>query len=164
MLEEFIEKIKESKQNQNSVSKEQQKTQTFLTFRINEKIFAIPSFKIKEILKDSEVYPVPFVPPYIKGILNRYGDPYVVIDFASLLNLPEQKSSLFIVINDDSNSCLKVTDVKEFHSAKTSDLVPFSENDDNSFFEGTLLINGQEVFVINSEALLKKTGDDFESF
>ena len=40
----------------------------------------------------------------------------------------------------------------------------FSENDDNSFFEGTLLINGQEVFVINSEALLKKTGDDFESF
>ena len=107
---------------------------------------------------------MPFVPPYIKGILNRYGDPYVVIDFASLLNLPEQKSSLFIVINDDSNSCLKVTDVKEFHSAKTSDLVPFSENDDNSFFEGTLLINGQEVFVINSEALLKKTGDDFESF
>ena len=159
MDENLIQEIKKSKVEQDAGGTSSKKT-TYLIFAINDRLFAFPSGAIKEILKDSEVFPVPFVPSYIIGILNRSGDPYAVIDIAALIGESEQNASLFVVLNDESNTCLKITDVKEFYTASDSEIVRFSENDISEFFDGTLNTGEREIFIINLKAFLKKVGKD----
>ena len=73
--------------------------QNFLLFSINSKKYALSSNFVRELLKDIEVFPLPFVPSYIDGVLNRYGDSYAVIEPAYLFNDVRQDSSLFIVFS-----------------------------------------------------------------
>lgn len=152
-----IQKTKAEQQGNNKVAKKI----TYLIFATNGRFLAFPSNAVKEILKGNEVFPVPFVPPYINGILNRYGDPYAVIDIAPLIGETEQKTSLFAVLNDESHSCLKITDVKEFYNVTENEIIRFAENDLSEFFDGSLKTKYGEVFIINLKALLKKVERDF---
>lgn len=158
----LIQQIKDSR-NSGGISETVQEKKTYLIFSVNERLFAFPSCQVKEILKDAQVFPIPFVPSYIKGILNRYGDPYSVIDIASLVGEKEQDSSLFVVINDESQSCLKITDVKEFYTSSGKDVTLFSENDFSDFFEGSLKVGQQDIFIINLKNFLKKVEKDLAS-
>ena len=92
--------------------------------------------------------------------MNRYGDPYVVIDPAVFEGKEPQQSFLFIVMNDESHTCLRVTDVKEFFTASENDIVHFSEAEISDFYEGTLNVNGQEVFVLKVQAIMEKVGKE----
>ena len=96
MAEEILSLIKNA--NSEKEVKEQKKNQSiWLIFTIGEKRFAIPAETVREILRDATVFPLPFVPSYVDGILNRYGDPYVVINPATLEGYDAPKSLLFIV-------------------------------------------------------------------
>ena len=121
-------------------------------------LYAIPAESVKEILREATVFPLPFVPPYVNGVLNRYGDPYVVIDSAVLDGKSPQNSKLFIVLNDESHSCLRVTDVKEFYSAAEESIAHFSEEGISDFYDGTITVEGQKVFVLNIQAIIEKVG------
>ena len=88
MAEEILSLIKSSAQEKNESQNTEQKT-TWLIFTIGNQadrknLYAMPAGKVKEILRDATVFPLPFVPTYVNGVLNRYGDPYVVIDPAIL--------------------------------------------------------------------------------
>ena len=83
MDEDILSLIKSEKSGKTS-EKVKEKKSIWLIFTIGEKRFAIPAETVKEILRDATVFPLPFVPAYIDGILNRYGDPYVVINPATL--------------------------------------------------------------------------------
>ena len=164
MSEEILSLIKSGKQEKTTEHKVEKKT-TWLIFTIGNQAdgknqYAIPAEIVKEILRDATVFPLPFVPPYVNGVLNRYGDPYVVIDSAVLEGKEPQKSLLFIVMNDESHTCLRITDVKDFFTASEKDVVKFSEAELSDFYDGTLNINGQEVFVLNVQSIIEKVGKE----
>ena len=119
-------------------------------------LYAIPADSVKEILRDATVFPLPFVPPYVNGVLNRYGDPYVVIDSAVLEGKEAQQSKLFIVLNDESHTCLRITDVRDFFTASEKDVIHFSEEELSDYYEGTLKVKNQEVFVLKVQAIIEK--------
>ena len=88
MSEEILSLIKSSNR-ENAEKKQLKKKAVWLIFTIGNQadgknLYAIPADSVKEILRDATVFPLPFVPPYVNGVLNRYGDPYVVIDSAVL--------------------------------------------------------------------------------
>ena len=88
MPEEILSLIKSSNR-ENAEKKQLKKKSVWLIFTIGNQadgknLYAIPADSVKEILRDATVFPLPFVPPYVNGVLNRYGDPYVVIDSAVL--------------------------------------------------------------------------------
>jgi purine-binding chemotaxis protein CheW len=92
--------------------------------------------------------------------LNRYGDPYVVINPAVLEGYEAPQSMLFVVLNDESHTCLRITDVKDFFTATEKDVVHFSEADISDFYEGTINIDGQEVFILKVQAIIEKVGKE----
>ena len=147
---------------------EDQKTDnkaTWLIFKIGndeagKNLCAIPAEKVKEILRDADVFPLPFVPPYVNGLLNRYGDPYVVVDSAIIEGKEAQNSLLFIVLNDESHTCLRITDVKDFFTEDVNSVVPFDENELSEFYEGTIKVEGQDVFIMNVQAIIEKVGKE----
>ena len=164
MSEEILSLIKNGAQ-ENSEEQKIEKKATWLIFTIGEQtdgknLYAIPAESVKEILRDATIFPLPFLPPYINGVLNRYGDPYVVVDSAVLEGKEAQKSFLFIVINDESHTCLRITDVKDFFTATEKDVVRFSETELSDFCEGALNVNGQNVFVLKVQAIIEKVGKE----
>ena len=164
MSEEILSLIKSGVQEKSTDQKAEKKA-TWLIFTIGSAAdgnnqYAIPAESVKEILRDATVFPLPFVPPYVNGVLNRYGDPYVVVDSAVLEGKEAQNSFLFIVLSDESHTCLRITDVKDFFTASEKDVVHFSEAELSDFYDGTLKINGQEVFVLNVQAVIEKVGKE----
>ncbi len=164
MSDEILSLIKNSSQEE-ITGKVILKKSTWLIFTIGnnndgKNLYAIPAESVKEILRDATVFPLPFVPPYVNGVLNRYGDPYVVIDSALLEGKEAQKSFLFIVMNDESHTCLRITDVKDFFTATEKDVIHFSESELSEFYDGTLNVDGQDVFVLNVQAIIEKVGKE----
>ncbi|MCR5612413.1 chemotaxis protein CheW [Treponema sp.] len=164
MAEEILSLIKSSSYTKTETQQTEKKA-TWLIFTIGnssdgKNMYAVPAECVKEILRDATVFPIPFVPPYVNGVLNRYGDPYVVIDSAVLEGKEAQKSFLFIVLNDESHTCLRITDVKDFFTATEKDVVHFSESELSDFYDGTLSIDGQEVFVLKIQAIIEKVGKE----
>ena len=159
MAEEILSLIKSAK-SEKEVKKQKDNQSIWLIFTIGEKRFAIPAETVKEILRDATVFPLPFVPSYVDGILNRYGDPYVVINPATLEGYDAPKSLLFIVLNDESHSCLRITDVKDFFSASEKNIVHFNEDELSEYYDGTLKVDGEDVFVMNIQAIIEKVGKE----
>ncbi|MBQ1711299.1 MAG: chemotaxis protein CheW [Treponema sp.] len=164
MSEEILSLIKSSNR-ENTEKKQLKKKAVWLIFTIGNQadgknLYAIPADSVKEILRDATVFPLPFVPPYVNGVLNRYGDPYVVIDSAVLEGKEAQQSMLFIVLNDESHTCLRITDVRDFFTASEKDVIHFSEEELSDYYEGTLKVNNQEVFVLKVQAIIEKVGKE----
>ena len=160
MPEEILSLIKSSNR-ENAEKKQLKKKSVWLIFTIGNQadgknLYAMPADSVKEILRDATVFPLPFVPPYVNGVLNRYGDPYVVIDSAVLEGKEAQQSKLFIVLNDESHTCLRITDVRDFFTASEKDVIHFSEEELSDYYEGTLKVKNQEVFVLKVQAIIEK--------
>lgn len=159
MTEELFNQIKNELSQEKTESVASEKS-TWLIFSIASKPYAIPAESVKEILRDAQVFPLPFVPDYLKGVVNRYGDPYAVIDPSILINNESQNSSLFIVLNDESHSCLQISDVKDFYTAAQTDIIHFAQTEMSDYFEGTLIIDQEQILVLKPEAFLERVGTD----
>lgn len=136
---------------------------TWLIFSVNEDIFAIESYKAKEVLRNMEIYPLPFVPEFIKGVLNRHGSPYTVVDLSVFLGGKKQDSLLFIVLNlPDSQFCIQVCDVLDFHTLEEKDVILIEESQEIPFFSGTINYKGKKVPILEIEKIYEKIKFDFE--
>src|SRR4051812_29350448 len=56
------------------------KTESFLTFKLEEETFAVPVSKVLEIQEIRQITKVPQTPPYMRGVLNLRGSVLPVID------------------------------------------------------------------------------------
>ncbi len=162
MTDELFSTIKNelSKKNETETKSSKKKT-TWLIFTLqNQQYYALPASSVKEILRDTQVFPLPFTPKYIKGVVNRYGDPYAIVDPAVLMGENEQNSSIYIVVNDETHTCFQIFDVKDFYSASESELVPFAQSETSDYFEGTITFYNKSVFVLKIAAFLEKVEQD----
>ena len=57
----------------------------YLIFTVREKQYALPSKIISEVAALERVFPLPLVPDYVRGLINRYSVPYALIDICFLL-------------------------------------------------------------------------------
>jgi len=57
----------------------------YLIFTVRDKRYALPSKIISEVTVMEKVFPLPLIPDYILGIINRYSVPYALIDLGFLL-------------------------------------------------------------------------------
>lgn len=164
-MNDLIEEIKNN-QNSNTENEESQDVQeiTWLIFSVNDEIFGIEAPVAKEILKNMDIYPLPFVPDFIKGVINRHGEPYTVIDLALFLGKQQQESSLFIVLNlPDNQFCVQITDILDFHTAKETDIIKMADIQDAPFYNGTIEYKGKNVPIIQLDKIYDKIRTDLES-
>jgi purine-binding chemotaxis protein CheW len=60
---------------------------SFLTFLIEDELFAVEVIKVIEVLRNQEIYEVPKTEEYIKGIINFRGNVLTVIDTRKKINM-----------------------------------------------------------------------------
>ena len=73
----------------------------YLIFTIREKQYAIPSRLISEVAALEKAFPLPLVPGYVRGIINRYSVPYALIDICFLLLSDASSARKVIVLKEE---------------------------------------------------------------
>ncbi|WPL19775.1 Chemotaxis protein CheW [Thiorhodovibrio winogradskyi] len=113
---------------------------SFVTFSLAEETYAIDVLQVQEVLKVTEIAPVPGVPNYILGIINLRGDVVTVIDGRRRMGLPDQaptdQSRIVIIDVDNQNVGILVDSVAEVVQipSKSIDPAPAVGNDQSSRF------------------------------
>lgn len=90
---------------------------SYVTFSLEDETYAIDVLQVQEVLKLTEIAPVPGVPDYILGIINLRGDVVTVIDARRRMLLPERApddaSRIVIIDVDHQNVGILVDSVAE---------------------------------------------------
>lgn len=130
---------------------------TWLIFSMHEKLYAIVASSVKEILRNLELYPLPFLPNYFSGVVNRHGDPYAVVDGSLIIGEEKQDSALYAVLNiPNEQLCLRISSIVDFYVASSSSVTPFSDGEEFSCFSGFVSYHKESVPVFNITSLYDK--------
>lgn len=66
----------------------------YLTFKMEEEIFALDVGKVREILDYTTITKVPQTPDYMKGVINLRGSVVPVVDMRLKFNMPPQERTV----------------------------------------------------------------------
>ncbi|WP_177420492.1 chemotaxis protein CheW [endosymbiont of Lamellibrachia barhami] len=109
-----------------------------VTFRLKDESYGINVMKVQEVLRVTEIAPVPGAPPFVLGIINLRGNVVTVIDTRSRFGLPsaELDDSSRIVIIESEKQVVgilvdAVAEVVELNADEV-DAAPNVGNDENS--------------------------------
>ncbi len=75
--------------------KDQAKNDTisqWVTFRLGEEVYGIDVLQVQEVLRITEISPVPGAPDYVLGIINLRGNVVTVVDARNRFGLPPKES------------------------------------------------------------------------
>jgi purine-binding chemotaxis protein CheW len=96
----------------------------YLVFSIQDTYYALPSRLIGEVAALETVFPLPLMPPYVRGIINRYFVPYALIDIGSLLLETGAEASKIIVLKEEVDKlAFLIDDVTDMADIAPADLV-----------------------------------------
>jgi purine-binding chemotaxis protein CheW len=148
---------------QSSSGEVQEKVRKLIVFRVNEKLYALYADMIREIVIDVPLFYVPFVPPYIRGFINRHGEPYTVFDLNMLFEQKKLDTSTFFILNiEGDQAAFMLTDVVEIQKTPESAIhkVTLRDEDEDFFMSSVSSPDGEEIFILNTEAILKRLERD----
>ena len=136
---------------------------TWLVFKSFDSTYAVESFNVREVLRNNDVFPLPFAPSYVKGVLNFYGKPYAVVDFTLLQNLERTNSRLFLVLNEAEDIALQIDDIVDFYTSDDVEEQQILNKTDADLFSQTITIGKIIAPVIDVKAIAKKVKSEIES-
>jgi chemotaxis signal transduction protein len=131
-------------------------------FRIDQKRYALDAEEIREIILGYPLFYVPFVPPYIRGFINRHGEPHTVIDLNVLFEQVQLDASTFLVLNRKGDQlALIISEICEIIKVREPDVHRVTgDTGEDDFFTGSVTVGGREVFIVNLEAIHERQEKD----
>lgn len=133
----------------------------WVTFQLGEETYGINVMQVREVLRYTEIAPVPGAPDYVLGIINLRGNVVTVIDTRSRFGLAQAEvtdNSRVIVIEAESQVVgIMVDSVAEVVYLKTSeiDTTPSVGTDESAkFIQGVSNRNGSLLILVDLNKLL----------
>ena len=137
----------------------------YLIFTTQEKRYALPSWIISEVAALEKIFPLPLVPDYVRGIINRYSIPYALIDLNYLMHKEISKAGKIIVLKEEVDKvALLIDDVTDIADLSPEEMMKTEQEEAstagivNAFFEW----KGLPVFCLDTTELLSRIKQDFE--
>ena len=134
----------------------------FLIVQVKDKKYAFYVEQIKEIVTNVPLYFVPFVPPYIRGFINRHGEPYTVFDLNALFEGKKMESSTFLISNFENDQiAFMVTGVIEILKVPENEVHMITSSDENEgVFLGCVTSHNKEIFILNLPNIKERLEND----
>ena len=146
--------------NQNAVNPQDEVLQ-WVTFRLESEAYGINVMQVQEVLRVSEITPVPGAPPYILGIINLRGNVVTVLDTRMRFGLPiyetDDASRVVIVESKGNVLGILVDSVAEVVYLRSSDIetAPNVGNDESSkYIQGVYSNEGNLLILVDVNKLL----------
>ncbi|ACL72432.1 chemotaxis protein CheW [Thioalkalivibrio sulfidiphilus] len=138
-------------------------TAQYVTFRLAEETYAINVMQVQEVLRVSEIAPVPGAPHYVLGIVNLRGNVVTVIDARRRLGLeprePDDASRVVIIEVSNQVVGILVDSVAEVIELGTAEIEPAPNvgNDESSkYIQGVASRDGELTIVVDLNKLLSE--------
>ncbi len=139
----------------------------WVTFRLDDEKYGIRVMQVQEVLRMTEIAPVPGAPDYVLGIINLRGNVVTVIDSRKRFGLAEAEvddSTRIVIIEADKHVVgILVDSVAEVVDLKTSeiDAAPNVGNDDSSkYIQGVSSKDKELLILVDVNKLL--TDDEWD--
>ena len=137
----------------------------YLIFTIREKQYALPSKIISEVAALEKVFPLPLVPAYVRGIINRYSVPFALIDICFLLFKDFSSARKVIVLKEEVDRlAFLIDDITDIADLSPDQLMKIEQEENaltgsiSAFFEW----KGNQVFCFETTEILGRIKSDFE--
>jgi purine-binding chemotaxis protein CheW len=140
-------------------------SEKYLIFSILNKYYSIPSKYISGISLFETVYPLPLMPSYILGVINRYSVPYALFDIGLLFyNTPSPRNKVLIVKDEIDRIAFLIDDVAGIEDIQHEKLFMMERNPDSDDLTEAVYAsfnwNNSEVFVLDIQRILSRvTGE-----
>ena len=140
-------------------------TEKFLIFTVQDKRYALLSKTISEVASLEKVFPLPLVPDYVRGVINRYSVPYALIDISFLFFNNASNARKVIVLKEEVDKlALLVDDVTDIADIPPEELIKTEQEENevsgsvSAFFEW----KDYHVFCLDAEELINLIKQDFQ--
>ena len=139
----------------------------WVTYRLGEETYGINVMQVQEVLRYTEIAPVPGAPDYVLGIINLRGNVVTVIDTRSRFGLPPTETTdntrIVIIESDEQVVGILVDSVAEVVYLKTSeiDVAPNVGTEEIAkFIQGVSNRDGELLILVDLNKLL--TDDEWD--
>ncbi|MED5441237.1 MAG: chemotaxis protein CheW [Pseudomonadota bacterium] len=133
----------------------------WVTFRLENESYGINVMQVQEVLRYTEIAPVPGAPPYVLGIINLRGNVVTVIDTRQRFGLPTSDTTdqTRIVIIEAENQVvgILVDGVAEVFYLRLSEIetTPNVGNEESAkFIQGVCHKNDELLILVDLEKLM----------
>lgn len=133
----------------------------FVTFKLQEEIYGINVMQVQEVLRVTEIAPVPGAPSYVLGIINLRGNVVTVVDTRSRFGLPsttiDDASRIVIIESEEQVVGILVDSVAEVVLLKQSEInaAPSVGNDESSrYIQGIATRDDKLLIVVDLNKLI----------
>ena len=132
-----------------------------VTFRLEDEIYGINVMQVQEVLRVTEIAPVPGAPAYVLGIINLRGNVVTVVDTRERLGLGSKEvdeSTRIVIIEADKMVVgILVDAVAEVVDLRMSEIesAPSVGNDESSkYIQGVASRDGELLILVDLNKLL----------
>jgi len=145
-----------------TIEKNDQSSQ-WVKFYINNELFAVDTLQVREVLKYSEITPVPGSQAYVCGLINLRGKVVTVIDTRLMFSLPHQDPDddtniILVDFSEEEMVGFIVDSVDEVVNITTKniEIAPsLSDNDTKSgFIKGVTYYNNTLIILLDIEKII----------
>ena len=144
----------------------------WVTFRLDDETYGINVMQVQEVLRYSEIAPVPGAPSYVLGIINLRGNVVTVIDTRQRFGLPSTEvtdNTRIVTIEADKQVVgILVDSVAEVVYLRESEIetAPNVGNDEAAkFIQGVCNKNGELLILVALEKMMsEQEWAELESF
>jgi purine-binding chemotaxis protein CheW len=145
----------------------------WVTYQLEDETYGINVMQVQEVLRITEIAPVPGAPSYVLGIINLRGNVVTVIDTRSRFGLMPKESNddqsriIIVEVNGNVIGMLvdSVAEVVYLHQSEI-DSVPMVNNDESSrFIQGVCSREDQLLILVDANKFLtEEEVSDFSGF
>jgi purine-binding chemotaxis protein CheW len=128
--------------------------------------YALPSALISEVAVVERVFPLPLVPGYVRGLINRYSTPYALIDIGLLLfNIPSGASKTVVLKESVDKLAFLIDDVLDIADIARDKLLKVEQESEEAMplIESSFEWQGGPVFCIGVGDFARRIRKDFEA-
>ena len=137
----------------------------YLIFAVQDKRYALLSKTISEVASLEKIFPLPLVPDYVRGIINRYSVPYALIDISLLFFKNASSAKKVIVLKEEVDKlALLIDDVTDIADIPPEELMKTEQEEADisgsvsAFFEW----KGNQVLCLDADELINWVKQDFQ--
>jgi len=138
----------------------------WVTFRLDAEKYGIDVMRVREVLRNTEIAPVPGAPDFVLGIINLRGNVVTVIDTRKRFGLPprdiDESSRIVILEAGDEVVGMLVDSVAEVVDLRASSIetAPNVGNDESAkFIQGVSNLDDGLLILVDLNKLLSAEGD-----
>jgi purine-binding chemotaxis protein CheW len=140
-------------------------SEKFLVFSIMDKSYCFPSRLIGEIALFDAVYPLPLMPSYVLGIVNRYSTPYALFDTGLLLKKkPCPRKKVLIFKEEIDRVAFLIDDITAIANIQNHEISAIEKKSDSDEFadeiNASFKWNDNDVFVLDVNKIINRVSEE----